>query len=380
MTTEKMKKLWIILTVGIILRVVLSLTTYHSDMAVFDLAGRLVASGNILNLYDFSSAEAVLNYPPPIYLLHGLFRFLLGGIFILPFLKIPYLIFDLLTGFILWKLFDSPKKSLLALAFWMFNPISLYATYTMGQFDIIPTFFIVLSIYLAVRSKLEWVVLALGAGIAFKIFPIFLVIPLAIFGKDFWGKIKLVIFSMMPYFLSIVPYLGSASFKATALFANQSSKSLYANIPVSGGESIILFPAFLIFFYLLIWHLKIRFDLWKLYLIPLLLFFIFTHFHPQWLIWITPLLILEMIRSEFKNILSYLLILISWFGSLFFFDPSLTVGLFSPILPVLQDSPGIWVLMNLNPDYNLWRSILQTIFVAAAIYLIYDYFPRKTNA
>lgn len=381
-----MKKLWIILTAGIVLRIILSLTTFHSDMDVFNLAGKLISAGNILNLYDFSSGSAVFNYPPAIYLYHGIFSLFfkilgLSGIaqfnFHLLLLKLPYLVFDLLTGFILFRLFDNPKKSLLAFTIWIFNPINLYATYMMGQFDIIPTLFIVLSIYLVVKNKLEWAALAIGAGIAFKIFPIFLVIPLIIFGKNYLERFKLAAVALVPYMLSIIPYLFSQSFRATALFANQSSKSLYANIPVSGGEAIILFPTFLLFFYLFIWNMKVKIEIWRMYLIPLLLFFIFTHYHPQWLIWITPLIILDLVTSGFKNLLIYFLIFASWLGSLFLFDPTLTVGIFAPVWPALQNIPSIWILLHLNPDYNLLRSILQTILASSSLYLIYLQLPLK---
>ncbi len=377
------KTFWITIILGIVVRIVLSLVTSHSDMQAFDLAGKLVASGNILNLYDFSSSSAVLNYPPAIYIFHGIFSFLfkLSGLssvsqLDLLLLKLPYLIFDLLIGFILLKLFDFSKKGQLAFILWIFNPINLYATYMMGQFDIIPTFFIILATFFVVKNKLEWAALALGGGIAFKLSPVFLVVPLMIFGKNYMDRFKLLVLAILPYLLSIAPYLFSPGFRTTALFANQSSKSFYAGIPVSGGESIILFPAFLLLFYIIIWGMSGKIDIGKLFLIPLLLFFIFTHYHPQWLIWITPLLILDLVNTGFKNILPVTLIFISWFASLFFFDPSLTVGIFSP----LQTFPGIWSILNINPDYNLSRSILQTIFTSAALYLIYKNSPRKIHA
>lgn len=372
-----MKSLWIIITLGLILRIILSLSTYHSDMQVFDLAGRLVALGNVLNLYDFSSSSAVFNYPPLIYIYHGLFRVLFGGIENPLVLKFPYLIFDALAALTLFKLFNARREKILALRLWVFNPVSLYATYMMGQFDIIPTFFIILSVYLAVKNKLNLAALALGFGIAFKIFPLFLIIPLLIFGKSIGEKIKLLFLTLVPYLLTIIPYLPSDSFRATALFANQNSKSLYAKLPVSGGESILLFPALLLLFYLIILSLKIKTDIWRLYAIPLLLFFIFTHYHPQWLIWITPLLILELVKSGFRNWLPQMLIFLSWFASLFFFDPSLTVGIFAPVAPVFRDLPSIWILLNISFDYNVMRSLVQTVFVAASLYLIYRYLPVK---
>lgn len=373
-----MKKLWLIILLGIILRVFLSFATFHPDTKVFDIAGRVVASGNILSVYEHSSPEAIFNYPPLIYLFQGIFH-------VLPFegygfAKLPYLIFDLLTVLVFLKLFPSANMAKWAVIFWMFNPINLYATYMMGQFDIIPTFFTLLSFYFVSKSKLSLAALSLGAGIAFKIYPVFLLIPLALLGRTYWDKIKLVILGILPYILSVLPYIQSSNFRTNALFASQSSKSLYAAIPVSGGESILLFPAFLLLFYLFVRVMKIdKENLWKFYLIPLLLFFIFTHFHPQWLIWITPFIILDLIINKFRNLLPVSLIFGSWLASLFFFDSSLTVGLFAPLFPILQNTPDIWTLLNINPDYNSSRSILQTVFAGSALFLLFYHFLDKEN-
>lgn len=372
-----MKKLWIILISGIILRIFLSFATFHPDIAALSSGGQFVTNGYILNLYDYSSDTLVLNYPPLIYWFFGLLNFLFNGN--ISFLKLSYLFFDIFLGFLLIRLVD-PKKTVLVFSLWMFNPISLYSTYMMGQFDIIPTFLTILSVYFIAKKKLSFAALALGGGITLKLYPIFLIIPLIILARGFWTKIKLVIIAVLPYFISVLPYLSSGSFRLNALFANQSSKSLYATLPVSGGESILLFPATLLLFYLLIWNNKLdRLSYWKIYLIPLLLFFIFTHYHPQWLIWITPFLILGLVFDRFKNLLSVLLIFGSWVGTLLFFDSSLTVGIFAPLFPILKNTPDIWILLNLNIDYNFSRSILQTIFASSAAYLIYQYFPKKDN-
>ncbi|MBI2334926.1 DUF2029 domain-containing protein [Candidatus Daviesbacteria bacterium] len=364
-----MNKVVLIVLAGIFLRIILSFTTFHPDLLAFQLGGRLVGEGKILNLYDYSSQAAVFNYPPMIYWFFGLFSFL-GEILWL--WKLPYLIFDLLLGLILFKLVK--EKKALILGFWMFNPISLYATYMIGQFDIIPTFFTILSVFFAAKNRFYWAALALGFGIAFKLYPVFLLIPLIISGKTFLDKIKIGLLAILPYILSVLPYLQSSSFRETALFANQSAKSLYAGIPVSGGEAILLFPASLIIFYLLIWNKNLdKLLIWKIYLIPLLLFFIFTHYHPQWLIWAVPFLVLDLMYGNFKNLLPVLLIGLAWFVSLFFFDPSLTLGIFIP------HASSIWSLLNLQPDYNFSRSIIQTIFASGALYLIIKNFPRKIN-
>ncbi len=379
-----MKKLMSILIFGVAVRIFLSFASFHPDIAALSAGGQNVADGHILNLYDYSSDTLVLNYPPLVYWFFGLLNFLFNGN--LSLLKLSYMLFDIPLGFLLIKAVD-PKKAVLAFSLWMFNPISLYATYMMGQFDIIPTFFTILSFYFIAKNRLSWAALALGGGIAFKLYPIFLIIPLIILANTFRSRIKLIILAVLPYCISILPYIFSHSFRANALFASQSSKSLYATLPISGGESIILFPVLLMLFYLLIWPARPaggqkKLDellFWKIYLIPLLLFFIFTHYHPQWLIWITPFLILNLVFERLKNLLPMLMIVGSWVGSLFFFDSSLTIGLFAPLFPVLKNTADIWTLLNFNIDYNFSRSILQTVFASSAVYLIYQYFPRKEN-
>lgn len=406
-----MNKLWVILIFGVLIRLLLSFSTFHPDIGAFSLGGKLIAEGNILNLYDYLSELplddpiknlAIFNYPPAIYWFHGFFNFLFSNVFGLSLvnqflldapsnygnilfnirlllIKLPYLIFDIFIGLILLKLFNFKRQSKLAFTFWMFNPLNLYATYMMGQFDIIPTFFSVLSIYLIFKNKLSLAALSLGGGIAFKIFPIFFLIPLIFLEKNIWHKFKLIALAILPYLVSILPYLQSYNFRSVALFANQNSKSLYAQIPISGGEALVLFPMFLLLTYLIMWRLGRTMVMWQIYLIILLLFFTFTHYHPQWLLWLTPFIILDLISRQFKNMLPVTLILLSYIGSLFFFDPSLTLGIFAPLVPSLHNVPSLWTLLNINLDYNFSRSLLQTVFAASTLYIIYDHYPKKSN-
>lgn len=405
-------KLWFLLIAGIIVRILISLSTFHPDMRTFQFGGQIIAEGNILSIYDYLTylptedpitKMVVFNYPPAIYLWHGLFNFIISKIFGLTLInqflietvsdfgnwqfnvhlllvKVPYFLFDILLGICLLHFFKSEKEKLIAFALWIFNPVNLYATYMMGQFDILPTFFTILSLVLASRHKLNLAAVALGMGAAFKIYPLFLLIPLSLQGKNWLEKIKLLALGVAPYILLILPYLGSSGFRTTALVANQTFKSLYAEIPISGGERLLIFPLLLLLFYLVFYYILSPIEaLWQRYLIVLLLFFTFTHSHPQWFLWVTPFLILDLIFSKSKNLPLVLLLLFSFIGLLFFFDPSLTITLFAPAFPKLYGLPSIWEQLNLTVDYNFARSLLQTIFAAPALYLIYSYFPKKST-
>lgn len=416
-----MKKIWVIFLLAVLVRLVLSAISFHPDIQAFALGNWVISNGHIGNFYDFLSTLKIPSslqqypadffiYPPAIYFYHSLFYFfyslfldqnqISNLLFNIPaglgrfqfslelvFLKLPYLIFDLPAAYFFSKLFEERRKQSLALVLWLFNPVALYATYMMGQFDIIPTSIVVLSLFILQRNKKvlnlgseELAAVLLGLGAAFKIYPLFLLVALISLKIDWMGRIKLLVYGFLGYLITILPFLFSHGFRSSALLAGLTSKSLYAQIPISGGEAILLFEAILFFFYLVFLSQRALVEtLWQRFFIILLVFFIFTHYHPQWFVWLTPFLILELLKNDFRNILVVLASVFSFFGLLFFFDPSLTLGIFSPINPSLHSAPSLWSLLHLNLDYNFSRSVLQTIFVGSALYFLYYYFPKRVE-
>lgn len=410
-----MNKLTLILIIGILLRLVLSAVSFHNDTLAYQLAGQVINQGNVFSFYDYlwklpsgdplvqSFTRTIFNYPPGIYLFSGGVYWLFSHIFGLDIvsnflfinsstfgnplfnlhlllLKVPYLLFDIIGAFVLMRLFNSQREKFLAFTLWIFNPVNLYATYLMGQHDIIPTFFVVLSLILALRNRFGLAALALGFGVIFKQYPLYLLLPLIVLEKKLLSQLKLLLIGLAPYLLLTGIYLPSKGFRTTSLFASQTTKSLYAQIPISGGEAILLFPLALLFLYLIFYFLKRgSAELWKHYFLVLLVFFIFTHTHPQWFLWLTPFLIIDLVKSNFKHLLLSLLSLLSFIILIFFFDSSLTVGIFAPVFPQLYQAPDIWKQLHLAIDYNQSRSIFQTVFVAAAVYFIYLYFPREKH-
>lgn len=403
------KPLIFILLVGIFIRLFLSATTFHTDIQHFDLAGYVIGKGNVSNFYDYTySLGKEFNYPPAVYFSVGTLNWILTGWtdqsfhdkFLFDFkntlgdlrlnlhlilLKIPYLPFDIVTAYLLYNLFAAKREKLLAFTLWIFNPWVLYSTYMMGQFDIIPTTFVVLALYMVTRKadfdkKVFLAAIFLGIGASFKIYPLLLLPPLAFLLNTWLKRILVILLGGVVYLATILPFIGSSGFRSTALVANQTFKSLYAQIPISGGESIILFLAFIgLFYFIYLYQVEKAENLWQRFLIILLLFFVFTHYHPQWFLWITPFLIIELIHSNFKHFFLLLVMAISFLGSVFLFEQSLSIGLFTPLNPFLYNGPSLWQLLKINIDINLLRSLFQSLFVGAAGYLIYYYFPRKSS-
>jgi hypothetical protein len=116
---------------------------------------------------------------------------------------------------------------------------------------------------------------------------------------------------------------------------------------------------------------------WHRWFVILLSFFIFTHFHPQWLTWLAPFLVIEVVSFKFKTILPHVFLALSYLGMIFLFDPSLTVKIFAPLVPYLATLPGTWEGLGIHIDEVYVRSILQTVFASACVFYIYLYFNNR---
>src|SRR3989344_4761509 len=253
-----------ILSLGILLRVLLSFSTYHSDIIPFDFAGKVISDGNITNFYDYLwdlpdshpylkvYPRNLFNYPPlPYFFLGGAsllttwvvnpvihedfvlnFSSTLGNFqlnLLLFLLKLPYFFFDIALAFLLMALFKSESEKKWAFVLWMFNPVNLYATYMVGQFDIIPTFLTVAALYLALKkTSLLFSAILLGLGAGFKIFPLLFIVPLALVKTNWIDRIKILFVAGITYIVSSFPFIGSEGFRRTAMVAGQTTESFYA--------------------------------------------------------------------------------------------------------------------------------------------------------
>lgn len=401
--------------IGIIIRLAIAAITVHPDLWALNFSGYLFAFKGVPNIYDYLAnlspahewsklyGPAVFSYPPLAYFLLGGLMLLLKPLINFSFLewfinhslseslrnpeifrhlfllKLPYLFFDLGIAFLLLKFFGQAKQKKTALLLWLFNPLALYTSFMVGQFDIIPVFFVILGLYMASLSKKHWAVVFLGVGGSLKLFPLlFLPLFVLILGKNGWEKLKLGFLGLLPYFLTIVPFIPSPAFRQVVLFSNQSQKMLFMSLPVSGAEGIYVFVVSLVLFWFWTGYTKpVLEHLWKYILITLLLFFSVTHYHPQWFLWITPFVIFELIKHGWQNKWLHLVLFSSWFLLLLFFEGSLSYGLFTPIWPQLERAWGLSELFAKYTDVFQLKSLIRSVFAAASIFLIFRLFVFK---
>src|SRR3972149_892639 len=203
---EKLKKsgLFLPLIIGVFIRLILMPTTYHVDLLGHSFTAYFFAYESKLNPYE-ALAELPPNhplvknygiadifiYPPITYFTLGIFRILIKPFVdpnFFPFLmanpssihsrpdlflnlflfKLPYLFIDTAIGFLLAGLFDDRKKKNVAFWLWMLNPVTLYATFMIGQVDIMAVFFTVLALHFFKQNKFNWMLISLGIGGAYK--------------------------------------------------------------------------------------------------------------------------------------------------------------------------------------------------------------------
>jgi len=408
-------KFWLIFVLALLVRVVLMPITLHADLLGHAFSSYFFAYEGKWNLYDTLASlpkdhplvknfgiSDVFIYPPLAYYTLGFFRILnkpFTAVNFIPWtwenlskirqfptfnneifwLKFPYLFFDLASAFILAGCFNEERKKKQAFILWLFNPLTLYATFMIGQIDILATFFTVLALYLFTKKKYYWAAFSLGIGASYKMYPLFLLFPLAFLAKDkFWARVKLLLAGGAPFLFFIAPYLNSKAFRAMVLFSPKSQKMLFMGWPVSGAEVIYPFILFLVFIYLLSYFSKKKFHLAVYFLSILLLIFSVTHYHPQWFLWLTPFLIWELVENSFRHSMIAIIFLVSWLVITLFFEPSLSYGLFNPLFPELEKARGLTEIVSPYVNVSQFKSLVRSVFAGASTFLTLKLFWEES--
>lgn len=342
-----------------ILRFVLAGLTFHSDLTVFAFAGKLITvDGHWLDFYNHSVTyqegvaklfphQLILNYQPLAYILPSLVYLPFFSILratalplveqsgsvithffnpVLIIYKLPFLIADLSIFYFIAKLFNSPSAQKKARLLWALNPLAIFVSSLVGQIDIVLTLFLLLSL-ISLKNKhyplsaLYFVVSLLTKPAILIILPFYLFYLYKISLKSLFRFIASFAVSCTIFLL---PYFASPIYRYYALFASQLTKTVYAGISIASGTDI---PWFFIFFSIsALFFITKRLTFFKAISAALLSSLAFTHFHPQWLVWITPLLIYFAIKE--KQILPYLFTIAAWVAIVLSFDPTLNVNLF----------------------------------------------------
>lgn len=403
------------LVLGVLLRLILMPITFHPDLLGHSFSAYFLAYEGKINLYetlaDLSASHPLVKnfgvsdifiYPPLTYYTLGIFRILIKPLAdpnLIPRLmgnldflhsyprlfehlflfKVPYLFFDVGLAFLLASLFEEPKKKRLVFALWMFNPVAIYVPFMIGQLDLLPVFFTVLALYFYKKSRNYMSMLSMGIAASYKMYPLFLILPLAFLISDkFKERFKLVVAGIFPFVFFIAPFINSSAFRAM-VFSPKSQKMLFMGWALSGAEVVYPFVLFLSIIIFFSYYHRRHISPVTYFLAILLLVFSVTHFHPQWFLWVIPFLVLESVENNFENIVLTLTIFLGWLFLTLLFEPSLSFGLFNPIWPSLDKSIGLSDIVNKYTNVYQFKSLIRSVFAGASAFLVFKLFVLKKD-
>jgi len=363
-----------IILLAILIRLLIMPFFYHPDIKSQHFHFQFFSQG-VFNIYDYLAQNKstlpykdTFNYLPLTYYTFGITQaiskpFLGNGfytwlndwgetknshiniVYYMFILKIPYFILDIGLAFLLLKIFKDTK----IFYFWLFNPISIYLIYVLGNFDILPSFLTVLSFYFLTKDKLFYSYTSIGLAIALKMYPIIFV-PFLFFykPKDIPKHLKYFCFALLPLIITVLPFINQNSFISSFLGSGLTQKIL--------EYKLFNLPIFPVFYLLILLNYIFSKSKYKFEFATTQMFLVFiglVKFHPQWLIWFFPFVLVVYINSKIANKLFFIFFFFLIFIYIFLFnDNFLFWGHLVPIDPLFADLTSPFQLIKSRTTFN----------------------------
>jgi len=294
--------------------------------------------------------------------------------------KILYLLFDIAAMFLILRLaFDGEsEKKLQIFKFWIFNPMVIFILYVFSRHDIIGVFATLVALFLAKKDRKYWALLVLAIGIMLRFFPI-MILPVFILylvrsRKDYLilslvgvsGLAFVEIFSLFRYGRSLIfTMLNTEHFEF--LIAPK------LDLVAGSHSSIYIFLAVYAVIIFSFAHLKNKsFDILINYCAIIYLAYVgICYFHPQYLLWTTPFLVIISVRKKslfYYNwiLFALLLVLLIYWGDL------VTKFVFAPVdHKYFVYLTGIIPFIQRFYDAAKFANIFRGIFAGVCMWMIY---------
>ncbi|TET48102.1 MAG: hypothetical protein E3J58_06975 [Actinomycetota bacterium] len=297
---------------------------------------------------------------------------------VLALFKGLYLVFDLACMFLILRLSfdDDPEGRLNVFKFWMFNPVVIFVLYIFARHDIIGVFATIIALILAKKDRKYWSIIVLAVAIALRFFPIMILLPLIIYlarsRKDYIalsiigvsGLAGVEVFSNIYYGKSLIFSL---------LNTQHFNYILSAKLDLIIHDRIFLFiVAYFLIIFSFIHARKKNFDLLLNYgAIIYLAYIALCYFHPQYVLWAVPFLVIIFVRRRqlvYYHWLQFglLMIVLIYWGDL------VTKFVFAPL-----DHRFFIYITGLIPIIERFYSsakfvnIFRSIFSAVSLWMIY---------
>lgn len=397
----------LILIIAILVRFLVMPFFFHPDIKVYNFQASFLNKG-VVNIYDYIDQHKWelpyrenFVYFPLTYFFLGIYQTLMTpflgvefdkwlfdasennvsqiGIFRYLFiLKLPYLILDVLIGFILIKFFTSLEDKKRVFLYWMLNPFSIYLIYVFSNVDIFVVFLTLLSLLFAKKNNLIMAAVCLGLGAGFKAYPLLFLPLLALYAESVLKRVLILASCLGVFFITIGPFAFSKPFINSALASGLTTRLFIPSISLGFGEMIIL-PVFVIGMYLVFFFLKQRKtykDLLLGYLSIILIVLSFIHFHVQWLLWVVPFIVLILVKNRYLVSVFILLGLAGVMVPLLYNDKYMSVSLLNVISSSYSLLPSVYTVVQKIYDPFVLQSIVHSLFASLSFVAIYSLFKK----
>lgn len=331
-------------------------------------------------------------YPPlmllilafPFTLLNFLFNSSMHTIFVdLFLLRIPLILADIGVLLILCKLLSNKRKE--AMYYYWCSPILFYITYVHGQLDVIPMFFLLISLALLfIRDKFAKVLsfVIFGAGLSVKTHLILALPFLLIYEwkqkRSFIYVASMALISAGIFALFTLPFLSEGFVKMVFLSAQQ-NKFFAFTLPLYEKLFLFIAPIAYLLLFLRFSGYK-RFNPDMLMMILSLVFSIFMVLAPPrigWFFWGVPFMIYFFVKLDNLRKFTYWLLNAAYF--LFFFTSKEGDGinLLQPLIPSFASAQNIYhSLYDFGLNADLLSSMMFSLLASSILiiaYWIYKY-------
>lgn len=341
------RKWWGLISLALILRILIGGLSYHTDTKAIYRDASYIKTGVVSGYLQAISDKVPLPYPPATYIMFNGYQRVGGFLFSDYFetwmsdwgtlhtvdhpqifkdlwaMKLPMFVADMLVAWLVYRIVR--RKKFQVVGIWLLNPFSLYSIYAIGQFDIIPTALVLFSLWLWRDRKNNWAYILMGMGAGFKLFPL-MMLPI-LWLKDS-RKLKEKAIGMGlglgTFLIMLLPILKSLSVLKSVFLSNLSSGAFKAVINLGNGEELSIYMA--LYLGLLLWTSLKKERLgkenrgWEIELIAVYgLLFSLSRFHPQWMTWIMPFLLIMMIENRISW-KSALRLMVAYLGTIFLID------------------------------------------------------------
>jgi len=359
------QKWWGLIALALVLRLLIGGLSYHTDTKAIYRDASYTKNGVVNGYLQAINDNSPLPYPPATYVMFNSHQ-KIGRLWFSNYfetwmqdwgalhtvnhpqifrdlwaMKLPMLIADIAVAWLIYKIVK--KRKFEAVALWLLNPFSLYSIYAIGQFDIIPTALMLAGLWLWKNKKKNWAYVCIGIGAGFKLFPL-MMLPILWMkdGRKLKEKMVGAGLGLGAFLLMLSPILRSVEVIKSVFLSNLTSGVFQATISLGKGEVLPVY--IVVYLCLLLWlGLKTRKDDgWEIELIAVYgLLFGLSHFHPQWMTWLIPFLILGLVEKKFNWKLAGWLMM-AYLGTVFLIDDKFVgLGLFKAINNSFDTLPTI---------------------------------------